>query len=97
MVILVKILFGSIYFLFLIFYKCYTSASDVIISILIKLDCLLSNFFNSFNKTIMVSIRVIINDSHSSINLDNLFPMRHFSRAIQLNSFEFVRIPIFSL
>ncbi len=40
---------------------------------------------------------VVINDPHSSIDLGNFFPMRHFSRAIVLDRFEFEGVAIFSL
>lgn len=66
----------------------------MIISILINFCGVLSNLFDSFNKSVMISVWIVGNNSHSTVDLDDLFPMRHFSRTIELNSFKFKGISI---
>lgn len=99
MIIIKHIIFISCQFITLLFKfcECSTSHGNSIISILIFLCCFFSNSLNSMNKTIIISVRIIINNSHSSINLCNLFPMWHFSWAIQLDSFKLIWITILSL
>lgn len=96
MIIFIEIFICCIYFFIFILDETNTSAYDMIISVLVKFNGLLSNFFDSFYQTIMVSIWIIINNSHPSINFSHLFPVRHFTRAIHLNGFELIRVSIFS-
>lgn len=99
MMISICIVFGRSNFLrfLFIFCKCAASKYNPIISILIFLNCLLTNFLYPFNQTIMISIRIVSNSSQSSINFNNLFPVWHFTWSIKLNCFEFIRVAIFSL
>ena len=74
--------------------ESHTSVYYLIVFILVNLSCFLSNLLNSFDQTIMISVRIICNDPHSSINFSDLLPVWHFARTIVLNSFKFIRIPI---
>jgi hypothetical protein len=97
MIIIIIWIFGCIDLIVIGFYKVHALHNKSIIPILIELNCLLSNFFYSFDKTIWISVRIEFNDSHSSVSFYNLLPMRHFPWGIILNCFELKRIPIFSL
>ena len=81
MLIHVSIIFAGSVFLHIlaILSKSTASKNNTVISILIFLDSLLPNFLNSFNKPIMISVRIIGYSSESSINLHNFFPMWHFT------------------
>lgn len=95
MIVLIIIISGCVSFSLLRFFKSNTLRNQSIVSILIKLDSLLSYFLYSFNKTIRISVRIIIYDSHSSIYFSNFFPVGHFSRSIVLYGLEFIGIPVF--
>lgn len=96
MVIFIIICFCCICALGFIFYKRNISVDYFIIPIFVYLCSFFSYFFDSFKKSIIISIRIIGYYSHSSIDLGNLLPMRHFSRSIVLYRFEFKRISISS-
>ena len=76
MVIIIKRIFGSVNTIRIIFMKGNTSTNDFIISVFVVLSSFLSDLFYSFDKTIMISIPIEADDSHSPINFYNLFPMR---------------------
>jgi hypothetical protein len=97
MIVIIEWVLCCVYFLFFSFNKCNTLRNQTIISIDIQLDSFFSNFLYSFNKTIRISVWIVIYYSHSSIYLSHLFPMWHFTWTIILNIFEFIRITILSL
>lgn len=97
MIIIIERIFSCVHFVLFSFNKCDALGNQSIIPIRIQLNSFFSNFLNSLYQAIWVSIRIIFDDSHSSINLNDLFPMWHFSRTIILNSFKFVWIAIFFL
>lgn len=97
MIIIIERIFSCVHFVFFSFNKCNALRNQSIVSICIQFYSFFSNFLNSFNQAVWVSIWIIFDDSHSPINLNDFFPVWHFSRAIVLNSFEFVRVAIFSL
>jgi len=94
MIIFIIVSFCCICTLGFIFNKANTPIDNFIISILIDLCSFFSYFFDSFKESVIISIRIIGYYSHSSIDLGHLFPMRHLSRSIILNCFEFKRISI---
>lgn len=94
MVIVVVIVLRCIYFITWILRKSDAPADHSLILIFIQFCGLLSNFFNSFDQSIMVSVWIIRDNSHPSIDLNDLLPVWHFARPIKLNCFELVRIPI---
>ena len=96
MVIFIIICFCCIGALGFIFNKRNTSVDYLIVPIFVYLCSFLSYFFDSFKKSIIISIRIIGYYSHSSINFGNLLPMRHFSGPIVLYRFEFKRISVSS-
>lgn len=93
-VVVVKIILSSVNALGLILYKGHTSTHYLIVSIFIILSCFLSNFFNSFDKTVVVTIRVVGNYSHPAVHLDHLLPVRQLSRPIILDCFKIKRISV---
>lgn len=96
MVILIVVNFSRIDTVGLILDKSNTSVYYLVVFILINLSRLLSNLLDSFDQSIMISVWVIGNDPHSSVNFSDLLPVWHLAWAIVLNSFEFIRIPISS-
>ena len=71
-----------------------TSINDMIISILVKFSCFDCNVLDSFDQTIVISVRVIFNNSFTSVNFNDLSPL-HFmlftvwSWVVVFNCFEF--------
>ncbi len=77
--------------------KCNTLRDQTIVTVYVQLDSFLANLFNTLDKPIRVSVRVVINNPHPTINLSDLFPMRHLPRTVVFDSLKLVRITIFSL
>ena len=96
MIINIGIGFMGWYFLGIFFYflKSAGSEDNPIITVMIFLDNFLPDLLYPLNKSITVSIMIISDNSHPSIDFNNFLPMGHFSRAIKFHSFEFIRIPI---
>ena len=97
MVIIIKVVFCSIDALRLVFHKSNASVNNFIISIDVDFSGLLTDLFNTFDQSIVITIRIKCDYSQAAIDLHYLFPMRHLSRAVELYTFELVRISIFSL
>ena len=97
MIIIIEVVFGCVNAFGFILDKSHTSRYNFIISVLVVFGSLLSDFLNSFDEAIMISIGIVGNNSHSSIDFNYLFPMWHFTRSIELNTLKFIRITIFSL
>ena len=97
MIVIEHVIFVSRYFLNIIFHfsKGTTSHDDSIITILIFFYGFLTDFLNSLNQSIIVSVRIVLNDSHSSVDLNNFLPMRLFPWPVKFNCFEFIWISIF--
>jgi hypothetical protein len=97
MVILIIVNFSWIDALGFVLHKSYTSIHNFFILVCVYLCCLLADLFYPFYESIVISIGIIWNDSHSSIHLYNLLPMWHFPRSIVLYRFELKGIMIPSL
>ena len=97
MIIIIKIIFGAVDGVRFIFDEDDTSADDFIISVFVYFSGLLSYFLDSFQKTIMITVRVEVYDSHAAIDFDELLPMGQFARTVVLNCLEFIGISVSSL
>jgi hypothetical protein len=69
-------------------------AGWLIIPILIDLGCLLANFLNALDEAIAITVGIVSDDAHATVNFDQLLPVRHLARTIKLHSFEFVGVAV---
>lgn len=74
--------------------ECNTTIDDLIIPILIDLGCLLANFLNALDEAIAITVGIVSDDAHATVNFDQLLPVRHLARTIKLHSFEFVGVAV---
>jgi len=94
---IIEVIFGCVNTLGLVFDECHATTNNLVISIFIVFCCFLPDFLNSLDEPILISVGIVCNNSHSSVNLNHLFPVRCFARPIKFNTFELIRIAIFSL
>jgi hypothetical protein len=78
-------------------YKANTLGREASICVLVKFDGFFPNFLYSFNEAIGISIWIVVDYPHSSINLSYFFPVRHFPRTVILHCLELKRISILFL
>ena len=97
MIIIVVGVFGSINFLFVSFNKCNALSDKPVVPVDVELNGFFANFLNSLYQPIRVTVRVVIDNPHSTVDFSHFFPMWHFARTIVLNSFELIRVTVFSL
>lgn len=97
MIVIIVIILGIVNFIFFCLYKGNTLCDEPIITIGIQLNCPLTNFLNSLYESIWVSVWIVIDYSHSSVNFSDFFPMWHLAWTIILHSLKLVRVSIFTL
>ena len=66
---------------------------NLIISILVKLNCFLSDLLNSFDESVLITVWVIFRDFQPSIDVDDFLPVRRSPWGVILHSFELERVP----
>ena len=97
MIFIIEVIFSRVNTIRLIFHKGDTSRNNLVISIFVVFGCFLSDFLDSLYEPILISVGIVCNNPHSSIDFDHLLPVRHFAWPIKLNTLEFIRITILSL
>lgn len=75
----------------------HASVDDLVVSVLVDLGSLLSDFLDALDEAIVVPVGVIGDDPHPAVDFDHLLPVRHLARAVVFHSLELVGIAIFSL
>ena len=94
MVVIVEVIFSCVDAVLFVFVESDSSADNFIVSVFVYFCGFLSDIFDTFDKSVMISVGIVCNDTHSSINFDQLLPMRQLSRTIILNSLELIRVAI---
>jgi len=96
MIVLVFIKLGSVAILSFSFHETNSFVNDLVISVLVELCCSFAYFLDTLDESVMVSVGIVGYHSHSSVDLDHLFPVGHLSRSIVFNCPELVRISVSS-
>lgn len=96
-VVIVKVVFGSINAFGFILDKGDCPRDYLIIFVFVVLSCLLSDLFYPLDETVVVTIGIECDNSHPSVDFDHFFPVWHLPRPIELHCLEFIGITVFSL
>jgi hypothetical protein len=64
---------------------------SVLVSLIIELECFFAKSLLSKYKSVLITVRVEMDDSQSTIDFDHLSPIGLSARFIKLNGFELVR------
>ena len=94
MIIFVVVDLGSVNAFRFVLDECNTTVDDLIIPIFIYFCCFFSNFLNAFDKAIPVTIRIVSDDAHASVDFDHLLPVRHLARTVKLHSFKLIWVTV---
>lgn len=97
MIIIIEVIFGRIDFISFRLDKRNTLCDQSIVSVDIQFDSLFTYFLNSLDQSVRVSVRIVVDNSHPSVDFGDFLPVRHFARTIILNCFELKRITVFAL
>lgn len=93
-VVIIEVVLGCIDCIRFIFLEMNTSAYDLVISVFIVFCCFLANAFDTFDETVMITVWVVCDDTHTTVDLSHLLPVRQLPWAIELNRLEFIGITV---
>lgn len=96
-VIVIKVIFGSVHTLGFILHKSHAPADNLVIPVFIELSCFLSDLFDTLDQPVVITVGIVGDDAHPPVYFDELLPVREFARAVVLDGFELIRISISAL
>jgi hypothetical protein len=94
MVVVIEVVLSRVDTVGLVLVEADCSTHHLIISVFVYLSCLLSDLFDSLDEAIMVPVRIVGDDAHAAVDLDQLLPVRQLPRTVELDRLELVRVPV---
>ena len=94
MVVIIEVVFGCVDCVWLVLLEMHAPTDHLVISVLVIFCGLLANVLDTLDKAIMIAVRIVGDDTHSPVDLNNLLPVRQLPWTIKLNSFELIGISV---